>query len=115
MSRVLDLVAAKWLISAKGEARMHERTKVEIELCQEAERISAAHNGAPVIVILAGSAEAGVNRTMLGSTLHAGYRLRDLLGLLETAKQIETLKHFSVGSFAPKMPRSGMSPSPDLG
>ncbi len=36
---------------------------------------------------------------MLGSSLQ-GRRLRDLLGILEAAKQIVTLKHFRVGPFA---------------
>ena len=74
---------------------MHEKHRIEKQLRGEAERISASYGGAPVIVILAGSAEADVSRTMIASTLHdQGDRLRDLLGILQTAIQIETLKHF---------------------
>ena len=49
---------------------------------------------APVVVIIGGNAETGIKHCMLGSSMHTGERLRDLLGILETAKQIETLKHF---------------------
>ena len=74
---------------------MHERHRLEKELRKDAERVSKKYGGAPVIVILAGSAEADVSRTMIASTLHQpGDRLRDLLGILQTAIQIETLKHF---------------------
>jgi hypothetical protein len=73
---------------------MHEIHQVEKELLAEATSISKKHGGAPVVIIVGGSKEANVPRCMISSTMHQGYRLRDLLGILETAIQIETLKHF---------------------
>lgn len=74
---------------------MHEQHEIERQLRLEAQRISGAYRGAPVVIIVAGDADAGVPRTMTASTLHSERdRLRDLLGILQTASQIETLKHF---------------------
>lgn len=74
---------------------MHEEHQMEKQLRLEAERISAAYRGAPVVVIVTGDTAAGVPRTMIASTLHSEQdRLRDLLGILQTAIQIETLRHF---------------------
>jgi hypothetical protein len=68
---------------------------IEKELRQRTEQISETYGGAHVLVIVAGSAQANVPRCMIDSTLRQeGYRLRDLLGVLETAIQIETLRHF---------------------
>ena len=78
---------------------MHETHPIEDDLRKEAERISARYRGAPTVVIVAGHQGLTVPRSMLGSSLHAGHRLRDLLGILEAAKQIESLKHFFVGDF----------------
>ena len=67
---------------------MHEIHDIEFDLWDDAERLSKKYGGAPVVIIVAGDASADFGRCMLSSTLHAGARLRDLLGLLETAKQI---------------------------
>ena len=72
---------------------MHECDSIELELKNEAERISAAHNGAPVVILVAGDQEAGIRRVMTASTIKG--RLRDLIGVLQTSIQIETLKHFN--------------------
>ena len=82
---------------------MHEIHDIEFELWDEAERISEKYNGAPVVIILGGDESAQVKRNMVSSNLHSGKRLRDLLGLLESAKQIESLKHFKVGDFGLRM------------
>ena len=75
---------------------MHERNEVEKRLRGEAERISGEYQGAPVVIVVGGSGKAGLGRTMIGSSLHnQGNRLRDLLGLLEVAAQIESRKHFT--------------------
>lgn len=71
---------------------MHETHEIEIALKAEAERISQQYNGAPVVILVAGSTEAGVPRVMTASNLKG--RLRDLLGILQTAIQIESWKHF---------------------
>ena len=74
---------------------MREEHGIERQLRRTAEHISAEYEGAPVVVIVGGSDEAHVPRCMVGSTLHQeGDRLRDLLGILQAAIQIETLKHF---------------------
>jgi hypothetical protein len=81
---------------------MHEIHDIEFDLWDDAERLSKKYGGA-LVVIISGDASADVGRCMFSSTLHAGARLRDLLGLLETAKQIESLKHFRMGAFGKKM------------
>ena len=70
---------------------MHESHEIENDLRKKAEAISAQYEGAPVIVIIGGSKAANIPRSMLGSSLHDGERLRDLLGIMEASKQIETL------------------------
>jgi len=73
---------------------MYERDQIERDLKQEAIRISEAQNGAPVVIIVAGDTEAGVRRTMTASSMNSPpFRMRDLLGILEAAIQIETRKH----------------------
>jgi len=74
---------------------MHEEDKIELELKQEAQRISERYNGAPAIIIVAGSKEAGVKRVMTASySTGEEFRLRDLVGILQTSIQIESWKHF---------------------
>jgi hypothetical protein len=82
---------------------LHEIDDIEFELWDEAERISEKYNGAPVVIILGGDEAAQIRRNMVSSSLHSGKRLRDLLGLLESAKQIESLKHFKIGDFCSRM------------
>jgi hypothetical protein len=72
---------------------MHESHEIEYRLKTEAERIGRELGGVPVVVIAAGDTDAGIPRTMTGSNLTG--RLRDLLGILQTAIQIETHKHFT--------------------
>jgi len=75
---------------------MHEISQIEKQLFEDAERISQKNNGAPVAIIVGGSSEANIPRCMTASTLHGEtYRLRDLIGMLHTAIQIETMKHFN--------------------
>jgi hypothetical protein len=76
---------------------MHEIHEIEKGLRQEAQRISKRHGGAPVVIVVGGHREADtdIRRCMTASTLQ-GYRLRDLLGILQTAIQIESLKHFQL-------------------
>jgi hypothetical protein len=73
--------------------------EIKQDLNQEAERISHKYDGAPVVVIVAGSAEASVPAcTTAFANLGQGRegRLRDLLGILQTAMQIETFNHFPI-------------------
>jgi hypothetical protein len=81
--------------------RMHERHRIEKALKREAERISIQHGNAPVVIVVGGSGEANIPRTMTASSFtRSKGRLRDLLGVLQSAIQIETLKHFNL--FAPR-------------
>ena len=78
---------------------MHEKNIIENELRGKAEAISSEYSEAPVIIIVGGTGETitnkgELNRNMLGSSMHGDYRLRDLLGILQTSIEIETLKHF---------------------
>jgi hypothetical protein len=66
------------------------------ELNKKAKEISEEFNGAPVVVIIAGSKNSGIPKTITGwANLGEGRegRLRDLLGILEASKQIESLNH----------------------
>jgi len=69
---------------------MHEITAIEVGLWKRAQEISAEKD-APVVIILAGDGNPGIERCMIGSSLQLdrGYRLLDLLGTLELAKQGE--------------------------
>ena len=78
---------------------MHEKNEIEKDLRKKAEDISSEYNGAPVVIIVGGIGEivkdkGELKRNMLGSSMHNDYRLRDLLGILQTSIQIESLKHF---------------------
>ena len=82
----------------------HIQHPMEVELVMEAKRISENFNGAPVVIILAGEEKAKVSRCMTASSLEfQSFRLQKLLGILETSKQIETLKHFCVPPFNKKV------------
>ena len=76
---------------------MHERHEIERRLRREAERISEDYDGAPVVIIVGGKKDVAP-RCMTASTLRPeeGYRLCDLLGILQTVMQIETFKHFHI-------------------
>jgi hypothetical protein len=80
---------------------MHEIHDIEIELKHEAMRLGERYGNVPVVIIIAGSQETKVPRCMIGSNMRGRYRLRDLLGILQTAIQIETLKHFKIPPFGP--------------
>jgi hypothetical protein len=75
---------------------MHEIDPLEKELLNDAEELGQRYHGAPVVIIVGGSREAEVPRCITASNMHEGYRLRDLLGILQTVIQIETLKHFDL-------------------
>lgn len=77
------------------ESEQYGGHEIERSLKEEARRISAEHGNSPTIIIVGGSEEGPV-RTMLASSFEGG-RLRDLLGTLQVAQQIETLKHFRFG------------------
>ena len=74
--------------------------EIRAELRRDADAISERYNGAPVAVIVAGSKKANVPQTItvfseLGEGREA--RMRDQLGILQAAIQIESLKHLLGG------------------
>ena len=74
---------------------MHEQHDIEKQLKAEAIRISEQMGGAPVVIIAGGDTQANIPRTMTASSIKGkDVRLRDLLGILQTAIQIESWKHF---------------------
>ncbi len=71
---------------------MHERTDLEFALRERVEEIRDGIEGEPPVVVVVGGTEDGPGTT---STASVGVdRLRDLNGLLETAKYVENGKHF---------------------
>jgi hypothetical protein len=75
---------------------MHEQHEIEKMLKTEARRISKKLHGAPVVIIVGGSTQADIPRTMTATYIQGGdVRLRDLLGLLQASIQIESWKHMS--------------------
>lgn len=76
---------------------MHEQDPIEKRLKSEADRISEAMDGAPVVIVVGGDSDANIPRTMTASSIKGkDIRLRDLLGILQTSIQIESWKHFSL-------------------
>lgn len=70
--------------------------QIEAELRQDADGISERYGGAPVAIIVAGSQKANVPRCVtVFSNLGEGRegRMRDQLGILQAAIQIEAHKH----------------------
>lgn len=80
---------------------MHEIDPTELELKQEARKLSEKYGGVPIVIIAAGSSSThNLYRTMTASYAADGTaRLRDLLGVLEVSKQLETLKHLQLKRF----------------
>jgi hypothetical protein len=73
---------------------MHEQHEIEQKLKVEANRISAELGGASVVIVVGGSTNPDIPRTMTASSLNGDeVRLRDLLGILQTSIQIESWKH----------------------
>ena len=74
---------------------MHEQHDIEKRLKEEANRISEEMGGAPIVIVAGGDTDANIPRTMTASSIKGKeVRLRDLLGILQTAIQIESWKHF---------------------
>lgn len=73
------------------------QNEIQAKLNHKAKAISEEFNGAPVVIIVAGSKGAGIPACTTGWSQiveEREGRLRDLLGILETAKQIESYRHF---------------------
>lgn len=76
----------------------HITNENEILLYEKAKKLSEELDGTDVVIIAAGKAGTRFNRCTTGSTVFVSGvgRLRDFIGILETAKAIETLKHFNL-------------------
>ena len=75
---------------------MNIKRDVENKLKKYVDQIAKDYPGAPVIVIVGGSEEAGVsNVTTVSNAEEQGLRLRDIVGVLQTAILIEGWKHFN--------------------
>jgi hypothetical protein len=73
---------------------MSEQNKIEKKLKAEATRISKKLGGAPVVVVVGGSIETDIPRTMTASSSMGQDILpRDLLGILQMSIQIESWKN----------------------
>lgn len=75
---------------------MHEISDLEKELKMKALAIQKDLEkrgfGSPPVIIILGGINKRINETMFGSV--GCKRLRDFLGILESTKQIVTLRHF---------------------
>jgi hypothetical protein len=76
----------------------HVTNENEVLLCQAASKLSEELGGTDIVIIAAGKRNTRFNRCTTGSTIfmRSGARLRDLLGILEMAKEVEVLKHFGL-------------------
>jgi len=68
----------------------HDR---ERELEEEAKKISDRY-GAPVVIVMGDNTEGNVPRVMTSFSGQDELTLRDVLGMLETAIQYESIRHF---------------------
>jgi len=68
----------------------HDR---ERELEEEATRISERY-GAPVVIVMGDTGEQNVPRTMTAFAGPPDLKLRDVLGILQTAIQYESIRHW---------------------
>ena len=71
-------------------------TNIKAELHRDAQAISERYNGAPLVIVVAGSESAKVPATITAfSNLGEGRegRMRDQLGILQASIQIEALDH----------------------
>lgn len=76
---------------------MHEEHDIEKKLKGHAAEISRTLGGAPVVIVVGGDARCGIDQTMTASHIENDGRtprLRDLLGILQAAIQLESWKHF---------------------
>ena len=73
--------------------RQHITHERERELEEEARKISDRY-GAPVVIVMGDNAEGNVPRVMTAFAGQEELSLRDVLGLLETAIQYESIRHF---------------------
>jgi len=75
--------------------RKHMTHDRERELEEEARKISDRY-GAPVVIVMGDNREGNVPRVMTAFAGLDELTLREVLGLLETAIQYESIRHFAL-------------------
>jgi predicted TIM-barrel enzyme len=73
----------------------HMTHAIERELEEAAKEISHRY-GAPVVIVMGDTTESDVPRVMTAFADQADLRLRDVVGLLQTAIQYEGIRHFAL-------------------
>jgi hypothetical protein len=73
----------------------HMTHPLERELEEVAKEISHRY-GAPVVIVMGDTTESDVPRVMTAFAGDADLRFRDVLGLLQTAVQYESIRHFAL-------------------
>lgn len=73
--------------------RQHMTHDRERELEEDAKKISDRY-GAPVVIVMGDNDEGNVERVMTAFAGQDELTLREVLGLLETAIQYESIRHF---------------------
>ena len=79
------------------EERIERLREAKQHLHQAAARVSEELGGAPIVVVVGGSSEQGLEATVAGwANICPGRetRFRDILGILESAVQIESFLHY---------------------
>ena len=76
---------------------MHQHMTHEIERELEAAAKEISHRyGAPVVIVMGDTSESNVPRVMTAFADQNDMRLRDVMGLLQTAIQYEGIRHFAL-------------------
>jgi len=90
---------------------MQDPIQIKEEIKEEAKNLSDRYQGAPVVIIVAGSKEADVGACITGRWIPGSEnRLRDLVGIMQTAIQIESFDHL----FSQAFPRALKASLPGL-
>jgi len=81
----------------KERKKLIERAKkIRVELFEVANTLSEKYDGAPVVIVVGGLREARVLHCITGWKFPGEKtRLRDIVGVLQTAIQIESLDHLN--------------------
>ncbi len=74
---------------------MQNPIQIKEEITEEAKILSDRYQGAPVVIIVAGSKKANVGACITARWIpDSEDRLRDRVGIMQTAIQIESFDHF---------------------
>ncbi len=80
---------------------MQNPIQIKEEIKKEAKILSDRYQGAPVVIIIAGSKKADVGACITGRCIpDSEDRLRDLVGIMQTAIQIESFQHLFGQAFS---------------